>query len=185
MKRFAKILSLCMATVFAISTFTINSYAMSKVAEEHRRDLTAEEITTIQTIFVADHYGKLYPDVVKELGNDPGVLFNHFITFGIWEQRQPSAWFNVDAYASRNYDLQPIFGDDIIVYYMHYCTTKNEWKTRPTPTKEGALWDNANVYSVYDFVKGQQGPKKGAIPVMTPNSHPGVYVEQLQNDEKK
>ncbi|SDH59261.1 hypothetical protein SAMN05421493_10267 [Pseudobutyrivibrio sp. 49] len=178
MKRFVKFLSLAVATAIAVSVFTVNSYAMSAPAEAQRRDLTADEIALLKTIFVADQYGRYYPDVVKELGNNPDVLFNHFVTFGIWEQRQPSVAFNVDAYASRNLDLRPIFGDDIIAYYMHYCTTRNEWPNRKTPTKESALWNNETVYSVYDFVKGQTAPKKGAIPVMTPNNHPGVVIDQ-------
>ncbi len=176
MKRFTRFLSLAMACVAAVSVFTINSCAMSAEGEAHRRDLTAEEIQTIRTIFVADQYAKMYPDVVKELGDDPTTLYTHFITFGIWEQRQPSTYFNVDAYASRNYDLQPIYGDDIVGYYMYYCTHQKEQAWRKVPTLQAALWDNVSIYSVYDFVKGQQLAKKGAVPVMTPNYHPGVEI---------
>lgn len=177
MKRFAKFLSLAMVTVIAVSVFTINSCAMSAQGEAHRRDLTAEEIQTIGTIFKADQYAKMYPDVVKVLGEDPTVLYTHFITFGIWEQRQPSMYFNVDAFASRRYDLQPLYGDDIVAYYMHYCTHPAENAKKPAPTIQTALWDNVNVYSVYDFVKGQTLAKKGAVPVATPAYHPGIELK--------
>ena len=177
MKRFAKFLSLALATVIAVSVFTVNSNAMSATAEAHRRDLTAEEIQTISTLFKADQYAKMYPDVVKVLGEDESVLFNHFINYGIWEQRQPSMYFNVDAYASSNYDLQPVFGDDIIGWYMHYCTYSKVETWRRTPTVQTLLWNNCSVYSVYDFVKGQQFAKAGAVPIATPGYHPGYELK--------
>lgn len=177
MKRFARFLSLALATVVAVSVFTVNSFAMSAAGEAHRRDLTAEEIQTISTIFKADQYAAMYPDIVKVLGDDPTVLLTHFITFGIWEQRQPSMYFNVDAYASRNYDLQYAYGDDIVSYYIHYCTYQKVETWRKTPTVQAVLWDNQSVYSVYDFVQGQYTAKKGAIPVATPSYHPGYELK--------
>ncbi|SCZ78674.1 hypothetical protein SAMN02910350_01390 [Pseudobutyrivibrio xylanivorans] len=174
MKKFiTKALAMALAVVIAITTFSTSSLAAS-AADTHRRDLTAEEIVTIKTMFKADQYAKYYPDVVKELGSDEQVLFNHFITFGIWEQRQPSVAFNVDVYASRNPDLQSVYGDDIVAYYIHYATHPVENGWRATPTPHDAIWNGCTIYSVYDFVKGQTGPKKGAIPVLTPNSHPRI-----------
>ncbi len=168
--KFTKVLSMALATVIAITAFTISSFAATD-AETHKRDLTADEIATIKTMFKADQYAKYYPDVVAELGDDEDVLFTHFITFGIWEQRQPSVSFNVDVYASRNPDLQIAYGDDIIAYYIHYATHPAENAWRATPTPHDAVWNNCVIYSVYDFVKGQAGPKAGAIPVLTANSH--------------
>lgn len=173
MKRFTKALSLLLATVFAITAFTFNSYAAS-AADAHRRELTADEIATIKTMFKADQYVKYYPDVEKELGKDENVLFAHFINFGIWEQRQPSASFNVDVFASRNPDLQEMYGDDIVAYYIYYATHTYENSWRAVPTPHDAMRNNTYVYSVYDFVKGQKGPRAGAIPVLTPNHHPGI-----------
>ncbi len=184
MKKFTKFLSLALATFMAISVFTVNSKAaMSAEGQAHQRELTAEEIQLISSIFNETEYVKIYPDVKEELGTDRTALLTHFITFGIWEQRQPSASFNVDAYASRNLDLQPIFGDDIVGYYTYYATHLKEQAWRPVPTKENALWYNCTIYSVYDFVKGQTGPKAGAIPVMTPNSHFGTYTSLAEAEE--
>lgn len=171
--KFTRVLSLMLAMVFAVTVFTFNSYAAS-AADAHRRELTADEVATIKTIFKADQYAKFYPDVEKELGTDETALFTHFITFGIWEQRQPSASFNVDVYASRNPDLQELYGDDIVAYYVHYATHLKSDVWRATPTPHDAVRNNAIVYSVYDFVKGQKGPKAGAIPVLTANSHPRI-----------
>ncbi|MBQ6464079.1 MAG: hypothetical protein IJJ59_12215 [Pseudobutyrivibrio sp.] len=177
MKRFVKVLSLMLATFMAVTVFSVNSCAMSAAGEAHKRQLTTDEIKTIYTIFNAKEYAKMYPDVKNELGEDEMTLFNHFVTFGIWEQRQPSVAFNVDVYASRNPDLQPLYGDDIVGYYIHYVTTRKTEGWRPIPTKTNALWYNCTIYSVYDFVKGQTGPKAGAIPVQTLNYHPGVELQ--------
>ena len=111
----------------------------------------------------------------EELGTDEAVVFNHFITYGIWEQRQPSVAFNVDVYASFNYDLQAEYGDDIVAYYMHFATHLGEITVMPT--KYNALRQGRTIYSVYDFVKGQVGPKEGAIPVQTAYYHPGIEIE--------
>lgn len=174
MKKFTKFLSLAMAALFAISVFTIDSNAMSSVAQSHVRQLTAEEIQLIYPMFHADQYANMYPDVVKELGSDEATLFSHFITFGIWEQRQPSVAFNVDVYASRNSDLQIAFGDDIIAYYTYYATHVKKEGFRPLPTVLDAFRNNCTIYSVYDFVKGQAGPKAGAIPVQNGTYYPGI-----------
>lgn len=180
MKRLRKLLTLALATVLAVSVFSTSSYAMSAKGESHRRELTSAEITELSKVFNAKVYAKMYPDVVKELGEDETALFTHFITFGIWEQRQPSDAFNVDAYASLNPDLQEAFGDDIVAYYMHYAGNRAASGTiRPVPTLYYAVWHNCNVYSVYDFAKGQKGPVKGSVPVCTSNYHPGVIIPEL------
>lgn len=178
MKKFkvARVLSLLMAVVISVTAFTIDSSAASAV-ETHKRTLTVEELTALSTIFNAKEYAAYYPDVEQALGTDEKILFSHFVNFGIWEQRQPSVSFNVDVYASRNADLQKLYGDDIVAYYVHYANNKKTEAWRPLPVPTDALWHNCIIYSVYDFVKGQAGPKAGAVPVMTPNYHPGVTVK--------
>ena len=163
-----------MATFLAVSFFSVNSYAMSAEGEAHRRQLTTEEIKTIYPMFNAKEYAKMYPDVKNELGEDEKALYTHFVTFGIWEQRQPSVAFNVDVFASFNYDLQAAYGDDIVAYYTHFATHAGEYPVMPT--KYNALRQGRMIYSVYDFVKGQTGPKKGAVPVQTANYHPGIEL---------
>lgn len=175
MKKFTKLLSLALAAVIAVSTFTISSSAASR-GDAYKRALTADEVATIKTIFDAKYYGTVYPDIVHFYGYDyytkdlDDMLFNHFINCGIWEERQPSAAFNVDVYASRNTDLQPQFGDDIIAYYVYYATHLKEQSWRSIPTLNDAWNKDATIYSVYDFVAGQVGPKAGAVAVQTPDS---------------
>ncbi len=177
MKKISRVLSLALAVICAVSFFSIKSEAaMSAAGQAHMRALTADEVQTLYSLFEADEYTKMYPDVKEVLGTDEMTLFNHFITFGIWEQRQPCAAFNVDVYATRNLDLHVAYGDDIVAYYMYYATHLKEQSWRPKPTKYDALWNNCVIYSVYDFVEGQEKPRQGAVPVQTANYHPDVFI---------
>ena len=178
MRKVRKIVSMVFAIVFAVSVFTTHSEAaMSAAGQAHMRPLSENEVQLIYSIFKADEYTKMYPDVKEVLGTDEMTLFNHFITFGIWEQRQPCVAFNVDVYASRNTDLQPQFGDDIIAYYMYYATHLKEQSWRVVPTLNDAWAKQATIYSVYDFQVGQVGPKPGAVAVQTPDS-PAFKIDE-------
>lgn len=179
MKKFkiTKLLSLALATVIAVSTFTINSYAMSDTAKAHKRDLTADEVTAITKIFDAKYYAKVYPDVVDALGTDDATtMLTHFLAFGLWEERQPCANFNVDVYASRNPDVAKVYGDDIVGYYVHYSTFIKSEAWRPLSTLYDAYQKNVTVYSVYDFVKGQTTPKTGATIIQTYGYAPALGI---------
>ena len=183
MKRFkiTKVLSLALAAVFAVSVFSTNVSAASR-ADEYKRDLTAEEIQCIYSMFDAEYYAKAYADVVDALGtSDASVLFAHFLNYGLWEERQPSAIFNIDVYATRNIDLRAEYGDDIVAYYVHYATHPEEVTWRVIPTLGDASRNNVTVYSVYDMVKGSQSAvKEGAWPVQVPLSSPQAGMTDTQ-----
>lgn len=175
MKKLTKVLSLALATVCAISMFSFSSVAASR-GDQYKRELTSEEIQLISTIFDAKYYGTCYPDVLHFYGFDyytsaaDTALFTHFIQFGLWEERQPSAGFNVDVYATRNIDLHETYGDNIVAYYTYYATHLKEQTWRTIPTLNDAWAKQATIYSVYDFVVGSKTPKAGAQAIQTPDS---------------
>lgn len=174
MKKITKFLSLALATVIAISSFSITGKAASR-ADENRRDLTAQEIAYIAQVFDADYYATAYPDLKDASVIGEEALFTHFITFGIWEERQCNVNFNVDVYASRNPDLQEAFGSDIVSYYVHKAIhAKEQWRAKAT--LNDAYYNGVTIYSVYDFVKGQTGPVAGAIPVQHVNYAPALGI---------
>lgn len=74
----------------------------------------------LMEMFDAEYYAKQNPDVVAALGNDPRVLFDHFLSFGFKEGRQINKDFNVCAYAIAYPDLAKTFGTDVASYYKHY-----------------------------------------------------------------
>ncbi len=166
-----RFLSLSLAVIIAVGTFSINSEAANVRSSEHKRDLTAEELTALATLFNAEQYAAYYPDVEKVLGDDPKVLFSHFVNFGLWEERQPCVHFNVNVYASENEDLRIKYGDDIVAYYMDYISTAGKYRYIPAPLD--ALRRGFIIYSVYDFRAGQSAPVDGAVAVLSPVYHPG------------
>ena len=83
---------------------------------------TAEELSIIKTLFSAEEYAELYPDVVKAHGNEEAALWDHFAAHGLSEGRALSKSFHVFAYRDAYEDLQEAFGNNIIAYYIHYAT---------------------------------------------------------------
>ena len=184
MKRFkiTKVLSLVLATVFAVSVFTTDASAASR-ADQYRRELTAEEVQILYSVFDAEFYAKANADVMDFYGYDyytsacDLTLFTHFVSCGLWEERQPNAKFNIDVYATRNIDLRAAYGDDIVAYYVHYATHPEEITWRVTPTLGDAFQNGVTVYSVYDMVLGSTSAvKAGALPVQTVNYAPVLGI---------
>lgn len=111
-----------------------------------KRTLTESERNILRSLFNAEEYAKMYPDVAEECKSslDPfrtfeEKLFDHFINLGIWESRQPSASFSVSAYASAYSDLKESFGGHIVEYYKHYYnTTINGTENRTITTVQKA-----------------------------------------------
>ena len=80
---------------------------------------TSEELSIIKTLFSAEEYAELYPDVVKTHGNEEAALWDHFVTYGLSEGRALSKSFHVFAYRAAYEDLQEAFGNNLIAYYMN------------------------------------------------------------------
>ena len=72
-------------------------------------------------VFNPDYYSDKYADLKAVFGNDHAALWNHFITYGMWEMRQASAEFNPVVYRDRYADLEKAYGDFNPLYYWHYC----------------------------------------------------------------
>lgn len=110
-----------------------------------KRPLSDSEQNILRSLFNAEEYAKMYPDVAEACKPfDDGIftfeqkLFEHFINIGIWENRQPSESFSVAAYASAYSDLKKAFGSHIVEYYKHYYNTTvngNENRTITTVQK--------------------------------------------------
>ncbi|SFH68416.1 hypothetical protein SAMN04487830_10522 [Pseudobutyrivibrio sp. OR37] len=82
--------------------------------------LTSDSISALKAVFDAKYYAETYPDIVTVLGNDESVLFNHYITNGIYEGRDASVSFNVSFYSLANADVTAIYGEDLNGYISHY-----------------------------------------------------------------
>lgn len=185
MKKFrvTKILSAALAVVTAVTVFTTSALAGNVRADQYKRELTTEEQQLIATVFDAKYYANAYLDVLHFYGYDyykpeaDAVLLNHFLNYGIWEERQPNAAFNIDVYATRNGDLRQQYGDDIIAYYVYYAGNPKEVAWRILPTWADAYAKGCTIYSVYDLVAGSStAVKPGAIAVQTANYAPNLGI---------
>lgn len=71
-------------------------------------------------VFNYKYYSDLYPDLKKAFGYDKQKLFNHFITYGMKEQRMACGTFNPIVYRKNYVDLQNAFKNNYPEYYRHY-----------------------------------------------------------------
>ncbi len=107
------------------NTITANA-AGAKVATTSTIFSRPAAQATIRQVFDAKYYAETYPDVVAVFGNSEDALFGHYLRCGMYEGRDASAEFNVDAYLSANTDLQAIYeslgSDDgaILNLVQHY-----------------------------------------------------------------
>ncbi len=74
-----------------------------------------------EPVFNPDYYSDKYADLKAVFGNDHTALWQHFITFGMWEFRQASAEFNPTVYRDRYADLENAYAEFNPLYYWHYC----------------------------------------------------------------
>lgn len=74
-------------------------------------------------------YAKMYPDVVKELGTDPALLWRHHEMFGRYEAREAYEGdteaklrqiFDVEDYARSYPDVKQAFGSNKEAMFKHY-----------------------------------------------------------------
>lgn len=121
-----------------------NEKKRAKVVEVSKREITESDRNILRSLFNAEEYAKMYPDVAEackgsiDLLTFEQKLFEHFIHNGIWEGRQPSESFSVAAYASAYSDVKKAFGGHIVEYYKHYYNTTvigNENRTITTVQK--------------------------------------------------
>lgn len=54
----------------------------------------------LRKLFNAEEYAALYPDVVEAFGNDPDILFEHYVAYGILESRKASEDMRLSTVAS-------------------------------------------------------------------------------------
>lgn len=73
-------------------------------------------------VFDAETYKRNNPDVVKALGTDENVLYNHWIEYGINEGRKGSNIFDVKYYIDRYPDIQEFYADTYMDAYKHFIT---------------------------------------------------------------
>jgi hypothetical protein len=73
-------------------------------------------------VFDATYYANKYADLKAAFGTDATKLYQHFITYGIYEGRQACAAFDVKTYLKTYSDLKNAYGNDYASALKHYLT---------------------------------------------------------------
>lgn len=83
---------------------------------------TAVTISSSQKslVFDATYYANKYPDLKAAFGNDATKLYQHFVTYGIYEGRQGCASFSAKQYLLKYSDLKDAYGNDYAKALNHY-----------------------------------------------------------------
>ena len=80
-------------------------------------------VQVFNPVYNYNDYKELNPDLLAVLGDNPKLLFEHFLMNGMKEGRQGSKEFNLAAYKANNPDLVAAFGEDNMKYYEHYLSS--------------------------------------------------------------
>lgn len=83
---------------------------------------TAASAVNYADLFDAAYYAEKNPDVVEAYGNDPNVLYAHYVNNGINEGRNAGPLFDVKKYREHNSDLEGLYGDNWAAYVNQYLT---------------------------------------------------------------
>jgi DNA repair exonuclease SbcCD ATPase subunit len=99
----------------------VSATPMTALAAPKATEITAEQTQALNDMdlsfmFDAELYASLYPDVVAKVGNDPQALYQHFITFGINENRQFNRYFKVQDMENLFREYKTMFGDNHRLY---------------------------------------------------------------------
>lgn len=81
------------------------------------------KVNAVNPVYNYNDYKELNPDLLAVLGDNPKLLFEHFLMNGMKEGRQGSKEFNLAAYKANNPDLVAAFGEDNMKYYEHYISS--------------------------------------------------------------
>ena len=73
-------------------------------------------------VFDATYYANKYSDLKAAFGTDATKLYQHFITYGIYEGRQGCAAFSARHYLEKYSDLKNAYGNDYAKAIQHYLT---------------------------------------------------------------
>lgn len=98
---------------FVMVAFAVTPSLTAKAASN-------DELLAASKVFDGDYYAALYPDVAANSNGSQLWLLNHYITYGIYENRNASASFNATDYMLKNPDLQALYGDNMPAYVYHY-----------------------------------------------------------------
>ncbi len=126
-----------------------------------------DEIAACAQIFDGSYYATLYPDVAASTNGNELALLNHYIYFGINENRNASASFNATDYRLKNPDLNAVYGDNMLAYVYHYVHSgMNEGRdAKPNAGSEISVPSKYKLLGIYSTEYDSQVPRATNIKI--------------------
>jgi len=88
------------------------------------------------SVFDAEYYLSLYPDLRQAYGTDGDKALHHFLNWGMNEGRCGKSTFDVYSYRGRYADLQQVYKMNLKDYYKHYINWGFKEHRDATPVNE-------------------------------------------------
>lgn len=111
--------------------------------------VTVKDGIDYSAVYNYQYYIDRYPDIKAAFGDDDVAVLDHFVRYGMNEQRQAIGSFNVVSYRNAYQDLRRAFGTNWKDYYLHYI--KYGYKENRMTTGVATLQNPVTVYKQTDF----------------------------------
>lgn len=161
MKKFQfNVTKMIISITFVIFAFAVSPNLTAKAASN-------DELQAVAKVFDASYYATLYPDVAANSNGSQLWLLNHYITYGIYENRNASASFNATDYMLKNPDLQAIYGDNMPAYAFHYVNAGQAEGRDATPAvgADLAVPSSYTLLGIYSTEYNHEAPRGNNIKI--------------------
>ena len=119
--------------------------ARAQAAE--RVQIRESDYDSFRAVFNAEYYYNAYSDLQAASGYDEEGLFQHFISYGIFEGRTGDGEFCFRTYMESYGDLQAAFGADYGAYCRHYIEYgRAEGRAAAVRERDGSIGSYTTVY---------------------------------------
>ena len=159
--------SFCRTVFFLL--FLLVSFGFAPKITAHA--VSNEELIACSKVFDGNYYATMYPDVAQSAKGSQLWLLNHYVYFGIFEGRNPSASFNATDYMNKNPDLQAVYGDNLYGYVHHYVNAGQAEGRDGSPVAGGDVVapSNYKLLGIYSTEYDSQIPRATNIQIAAAN----------------
>ncbi|MCM1056360.1 MAG: hypothetical protein NC517_01960 [Firmicutes bacterium] len=108
------------AAAAAFMSMSLNASAAQSVTDRYVDRL--KKSGQIDLILDVEAYRAAYSDLEEAFGDDEDAYIKHYLTAGVYEERNKGVLFDPLAYAESYGDIMDAFGDDVLAIVSHYVT---------------------------------------------------------------
>ena len=124
-----------------------------KNVSEMRGFAVSQYGTNYSTVYDYNFYVRKYADLEKTFGFDDKAVLNHFVIYGMREQRQAISSFDEKSYRYQYPDLRAAYRNQYRLYYLHYinygCKEKRQGTGTTSLQKPVTVFSGSNYKGRY------------------------------------